>query len=414
MGENIWDKAKEKGLISDLQFKKALELQRNEGKELEICLFEIGALNEDKWLEFLVSEYGCRSLDLDELEIDEDAVRIIPARFARRLHITPVRKARNTLAISMLNPFNSNILKVISQITDYEILPFTSKKSQIDRAIETYYPGEETEGHTFFPVIETMEGVPLLEEFTFENFVVDKGNEFTYSLALAVAKNYNDDYNPLFIYGGVGLGKTHLLNAIGNYIRTNSTDRSLCYTTAKKFVNGLLTAIQENTLKEFQDRYSSIDVLLLDDVEFLIGRERTQEEFFHIFDLLRHRRCQISLTSDRPPEKLTALMKRLTSRFASGVVAEVKAPGLEAKMAILKKRAGDKKLPDDVVEFIAKREASNVRALIGLLHKVTTFAEYRGEEVTLSLAREALGTGVKVKRKKTAEKDITAEDTENP
>lgn len=391
MEENIWDKAKERGLISDLHFKKALDLQRNEGKELEICLFEVGALNEDKWLEFLVRECGCKSLDLDELEIDEEAVRIIPARFARRLHITPVRKARNTLAISMLSPLNSNILRLISQITDYEILPFTSKKSQIDRAIETYYPGEETEGDTFFRVIETMEGVPLLEELTFENFIVDKGNEFTYSLALAITKNYNNDYNPLFIYGGVGLGKTHLLNAIGNHIRTNSTDRSCCYTTAKKFGNRLLTAIQENTTKEFHDRYSSTDVLLLDDVQFLIGREGTQEEFFHIFDLLRHQRCQVALTSDRPPEKLTALMKRLTSRFASGVVAEVKAPGFETKMAILKKRTGDKKLPDDVVEFVAKKGASNVRTLLGLLHKVTSFAEYRKEAVSLSLARETLG-----------------------
>ncbi|OYD16693.1 hypothetical protein CH333_02885 [candidate division WOR-3 bacterium JGI_Cruoil_03_44_89] len=395
MGENIWDKAKESGLISNMQFKKSLELQREEGKELEVCLFENGALDEDKWLEFLVSEYQCRSLNLDELEIDEEAVRVIPARFARRLRIIPVRKARKALAISMLNPLNSNTLKIISQITDYEILPFTSKKSQIDKAIETYYTGEETGERGYFPVIETMEGIPLLDEFTFENFVVDKGNEFAYTLALSVAKNYNDNYNPLFLHGGVGLGKTHLLNAIGNYIRTNSADKSFCYTTAKKFMNGLLTAIQENTVKGFQDRYSSVEVLLLDDVEFLIGRERIQEEFFHIFDLLRHRRRQIVLTSDRPPEKLTALMERLTSRFASGVVVEIKAPGPEAKMAILKKRVGDKKLPDDVVEFIAKRRTSNVRALIGLLHKVTTFAEYRGEEVTLPLAREALAVGAK-------------------
>jgi chromosomal replication initiator protein DnaA len=409
MKENIWDKAKEKGLISDSQFKEALEIQRNEGKELEVCLFEIGALDEERWFEFLTSEYGCRSLDLDELEIDEEAVRIIPARFANRLRIIPVRKARNTLAISMLNPLNSNTLKVISQITDYEILPFTSKKSQIDRTIEIYYAGEETKGRVFFPFIETMEGVPLLDEFTFENFITDKGNEFAYSLALAVAKSYNDNYNPLFIYGEVGLGKTHLLNAIGNYLRTNSTERGFCYTTAKKLVNRLLTAIQENTLKEFQDRYSSIDVLLLDDVEFLIGMERVQEEFFHIFDLLRHQKCQIVLTSDRPPERLTALMDRLTSRFASGVVTEVKAPGLEAKMAILRKWAGDMKLPDDVVEFIAKRRTNNIRALIGMLHKVITFAKYRDEEVTLVLAKEALGTGVKAKREKTAEEDITAD-----
>jgi len=394
MEKNIWNEAEEKGLISDLRFKKALEMQRNDGRELEICLFEIGAIDEDKWFEFLISDWDCRFLDLDKLEIDEDAVRVIPAWFARRFFIIPVRKAKNVLAISMLNPLNSNILKVISQITDYEILPFASKRSQIDRAIEVYYAGRGTEEATFFPVMGTMGGIPLLEEFTFENFVVDSENEFAYSLALAVAKTYNDDYNPLFIYGDVGLGKTHLLNAIGNYIKNNPGKRSFCYTAAKRFMNELLTAMQENKLKEFQDRYSSIDVLLLDDVEFLIGREKAQEEFFHIFDLLRHRRCQIGLTSDRPPEKLTALMKRLTSRFASGVVTEITAPGFESKMAILKKRAGDTKLPDDVVEFIAKKKASNVRVLIGMLHKVTTFAKYRGEEVTLSLTREILGIGM--------------------
>ncbi|MCK4329353.1 ATP-binding protein [candidate division WOR-3 bacterium] len=391
MTEGMWDKAKEKGIISASQLKEALQVQRNEGKELEFCLFDIGALDEDKWIEFLINDYDCRTIDLDKMEIDEEAVRIIPARVAKSLLIIPVRKARDAIAISMINPLNQNIIKFISHITDYEILPFASKKSQIEKAIEVFYAGRGEGKLTFFPLLETMEGIPLVDEFSFDKFVVDRGNEFAYSLALAVAKSYNDEYNPFFIWGDVGLGKTHLLNAVGNYVKNDSTERSFCYTSAKKFVNRLLTAIQENTLKEFQDKYSTIDVLLLDDVEFLIGRERTQEEFFHIFDLLSHRKCQIVLTSDRPPEKLTELMKRLTSRFASGVVVEIKEPVFETKMAILKKHVGDKKISDDIIEYIAKEGPGSVRGVLGLLHKIISLAEYKKEEITLTLAKEALG-----------------------
>lgn len=409
MRENIWDRAKAKGIITNSQLREALERQRNEGGELEFFLFETGALDEDKWVEFLVKDFGCRMLDLDKMEIDEEAVRIIPARVAKKLFIIPVRKARDALAVSMLNPLNSNTIKIISQVTDYEILPFVSKKTQIEKAIEAFYAGRGEGRLTIFPVIETMEGIPLKEEFTFEKFVVDRGNEFGYSLALAVAKSYNENYNPLFIWGDVGLGKTHLLNAIGNYVKNESTDRTFSYATAKRFVSGLLTAIQENTLKEFQDRYGTLDLLLLDDVEFLIGRERTQEEFFHIFDLLRHRRCQIVLTSDRPPDQLTALAKRLTSRFASGVVVEIKEPDFETKMAILKKRAEDKKIPDEVIEYIAKKGPSSVRALLGLLHKVITLAEFKKEEVSLSLTKEIISTSRKKKKTTRKEKELIEE-----
>jgi chromosomal replication initiator protein len=235
-------------------------------------------------------------------------------------------------------------------------------------------------------------GTNLNPKYTFANFVVGGGNKFAQAAARAVAENPAHSYNPLFIYGGVGLGKTHIMQAIGNQVLTGKPELRVCYVSAEKFMNEMIYAIQHGTTITFRNKYRGMDVLLIDDVQFLAGKESTQEEFFHTFNSLYDAHKQIVLTSDRPPKDIPTLEERLVSRFEWGLVTDIQPPDFETRVAILRKKAEAEGLAiaDEVFHMIAEAVKSNIRELEGSLVKLVAFSSVTGQAITRDLAGEVL------------------------
>ena len=231
---------------------------------------------------------------------------------------------------------------------------------------------------------------------TFDSFVVGNNNNFAYAATLAVAQSPGKAYNPLFLYGGVGLGKTHLLHSVGQHVVTNKKGAKVAYVSSEKFTNEFIDALQNNQLVKFRKKYRQTDVLLIDDIQFLAGKERIQEEFFHTFNALHEAHKQIVLTCDRPANEIQGLEHRLVSRFEWGLVTDLQPPDVEMRLAILKKKAEQLgiKLPDDILNFLAHRIRSNIRRLEGALIRVASFASLTGQklnpEVVEGLLREVL------------------------
>jgi chromosomal replication initiator protein len=220
----------------------------------------------------------------------------------------------------------------------------------------------------------------LNEKYSFEEFVIGKNNRFAHSASLSVAENPGLSYNPLFIYGESGMGKTHLMQAIGNYVLQELQNKSVFYTTTEEFTNEMINGIRNNRMQEFREKYRNFDVLLIDDIHFLSKKEGTQEEFFHTFNALYEKKKQIVLTSDRPPKDIPDLEQRLVTRFEWGLLADLKSPDLETRIAILKKKAEFEniQLHDEVFNYIAENIYSNVRALEGSLIRILFYASYNG------------------------------------
>ena len=233
----------------------------------------------------------------------------------------------------------------------------------------------------------------LNPRFTFAEFVVGSSNQFAHAAALAVAERPGEKYNPLFIYGGVGLGKTHLVTAIGHHLwNSSTTGRRVLFMPAEAFMNELISSIRRERMAEFKERFRRVDVLILDDVQFLAGRERTQEEFFHTFNALHSERHQIILTSDKVPREIPGLEERLRNRFESGLIADIAAPDLETRIAILQKKATLEglTLPDEVAMYIAQNVCANVRELEGCLNRLAALASITGSPITIEFAHRAL------------------------
>jgi chromosomal replication initiator protein len=231
----------------------------------------------------------------------------------------------------------------------------------------------------------------LNPRYNFDRFVVSSCNQFAHAAAIAVAEQPSRAYNPLYVYGGVGLGKTHLMQAIGNRLALRGGAR-MRYLSTEQFMNELINAIRFERTLEFKERYRNVDVLLIDDIQFLAGKERTQEEFFHTFNALYDAQKQIVITSDCPPRAIPTLEDRLRSRFEWGLIADIQPPDLETKIAILRKKAeaDGVVVPDDVALFIATNSKSNIRELEGSLNRVVAYASVSGRELTLDLAKETL------------------------
>jgi chromosomal replication initiator protein len=236
------------------------------------------------------------------------------------------------------------------------------------------------------------DGTKLQDRYSFENFVVGKNNEFAHAAALAVAEAPGEAYNPLFLYGGVGLGKTHLMQAIGNFVHRQYRDLNVYYTQAENIMTELIDAIQKNQQMAFKKKYRTKDILLIDDIQFLYGKERLQEEIFHTFNYLYTQGKQIAITSDRPPKEILTLEERLTSRFQGGLVVDLQPPDLETRIAILQKKAEseDVKIPANVAYYIASRVKSNIRELEGCLIRLLALSSLSGQEVSEQLAEEVL------------------------
>ncbi|MEX5218397.1 MAG: chromosomal replication initiator protein DnaA [Nitrospira sp.] len=250
-------------------------------------------------------------------------------------------------------------------------------------------------------------GVQLNPKYTFNSFVVGAGNQFAHAACMAVAEQPAKAYNPLFLYGGVGLGKTHLLNAIGNHVAEQSELR-IAYLTTEQFTNEVINSIRYDKMMDLRKRYRHIDMLMIDDIQFLAGKERTQEEFFHTFNTLYEARKQIVLSSDRFPKEMPDIEERLRSRFEWGLIADLQAPDVETRIAILRKKSEDEHiaLPEDVIHYLANTMKNNIRELEGSLVRLGAYSSLTGQTITLEMAKNVLRDLIGEKKRIVSIEDI--------
>src|SRR3954452_13097056 len=281
-------------------------------------------------------------------------------------------------AMTDLNRPNLAINFVAEGVPDMPAIPLTPEEAA---TIETGPPPTTQPGPA-----------GLNPRYTFDTFIVGSSNQFAHAACRAVAEAPSRSYNPLFIYGGVGLGKTHLMHAVGQYVLQHDRNLKLTYISSERFMNEMINAVRYDRVIDFRERYRSVDVLLVDDIQFLAGKEGTQTEFFHTFNALYDSQKQIVLSSDCPPHEIPALEERLRSRFEWGLIADIQSPDLETKVAILKKKAETEAvpLPDNVAMYIAGKIKSNIRELEGSLIRLIAYASLTGQEITLALTQEVL------------------------
>lgn len=294
--------------------------------------------------------------------------------------------AKNQLGKNHKEQLKEAIHAVFGEFSEFEILDPQEKENYLkqNKSQEDESSQKQEENSTFN------------EKYTFDNFVVGKSNQFVYAAARSVAENPGEKFNPLFIYGGVGLGKTHILNAIGNFVRQNAPDKKIMYVTCEKFTNDYIDSLRASKEKEkanvlFREKYRNLDILMIDDIQFISNKTSTQEEFFHTFNELYQKNKQIIISSDRPPKEIATLEDRLRSRFASGLIQDIQAPDFETKIAILKKKVEQERynIDEEVLSFIAEKVNTNIREMEGLLSKVYFYATLIGKKVaTLEEAKE--------------------------
>ncbi|MDC6327145.1 chromosomal replication initiator protein DnaA [Staphylococcus auricularis] len=300
----------------------------------------------------------------------------------------------------------------IYDVIGHEVEPKFYSKDQLQSLNEESKPQPKPEPETsqFKNVDEAEIGRAQFNEHnTFETFVIGPGNQFSHAASLAVAEQPAKAYNPLFIYGGVGLGKTHLMHAIGQFILDEHPDTKVLYTSSEKFMNEFIKSIRENEAQQFRDKYRNIDILLIDDIQFIQDKIQTQEEFFHTFNELHQAHKQIVISSDRPPKEIAKLEDRLRSRFEWGLLVDITPPDYETRMAILQKKVAeeDLEIPTEALTYIANQIESNVRELEGALTRVIAFSKLQNEPITTELTAAALKDIIQApKSKKITVQDI--------
>lgn len=303
--------------------------------------------------------------------------------------IEPVSMTSDSIVLCVPNEFLVNILSSrYSLLIQSAIQQLTMKEYLIKFVLPTYKEKNTTERYESENQINLM----LNPKYTFDKFVIGNNNRFAHAAALAVAEAPAKAYNPLFLYGGVGLGKTHLMHAIGHYVLSQDPKARVLYVSSEKFTNELINSIKDDRNEEFRNKYRNIDLLMIDDVQFIAGKDRTQEEFFHTFNALYESNKQIILSSDKPPKDIKTLEERLRSRFEWGLIADMQSPDYETRMAILTKKAQLEKLSVsvDVISFIADNISSNIRELEGALNRVVAYSSLTNKDISVDTAEDAL------------------------
>lgn len=319
---------------------------------------------------------------------DSTISRLVPFSFKENNLILKAEEAfyKDVINSRYLNTLENGVSKIYKSAVTIEIYDNNDVKNSL-----------ENKSHFSEEIIETP--VSLFSGYSFENFISGKNSDLAYNASMAVAEKPGEAYNPLFIAGDVGLGKTHLMYAILNYIKRHSPEKKVLYCTSEEFTNEFLIAIKERKNEAFHNKYRKIDALLIDDIQFLIGKISTQEEFFHTFNALHSAKKQIIISSDQLPEKLNQLEKRLISRFSQGLTVDIYAPDFETRCAILDKKAVTKGIliPKEVTSFIAQHIDSNIRDLEGALNKVSSYSELTNNPITMELTKIALEETLKNK-----------------
>ncbi|MGL5328086.1 MAG: chromosomal replication initiator protein DnaA, partial [Peptostreptococcaceae bacterium] len=305
--------------------------------------------------------------------------------------IVPLKFYMSELILLVPNEFTKSILEdrylnlIESSVNQLSLKKYSVKFVLSEKEVENL--GEESQSSA------TKKNYPNLNpKYTFDTFVIGNSNRFAHAACVAVAESPARAYNPLFLYGGVGLGKTHLMHAIGHHIMTQKKDPKVVYVSSEKFTNELINSIKDDRNEEFRNKYRNVDILLIDDIQFIAGKERTQEEFFHTFNSLHEANKQIIISSDRPPKEIPTLEDRLRSRFEMGLITDIQAPDFETRIAILRKKAQMENIevPNEVMSYIAKNIKSNIRELEGALTRVVAYSSLTNRVISFELASEAL------------------------
>ncbi len=350
------------------------------------------------------SSVWLRAQDIIKKELSNDQTFNIwfsPIRFvalaANKITLeVPNKFFKGWLLDRYMNLISASIEKVSSRKLEIEFVLGEQGNEEVLQKARTAKEEPKKDARAFWPFSRTGQENPreigLQPKYTFESFVVGPSNRFAHAASLAVSDSPAKAYNPFFIYGGVGLGKTHLMHAIGQRVLQKAPRNKVLYISSEDFTNQLIGAIQNRTTVKFRERYRNVDVLLIDDIHFIAGKEATQEEFFHTFNALYDSHKQIVVSSDRPPKEIQALEERLVSRFEWGLVTDIQSPDFETRVAILKKKSEKETipLPEDVFYFLGEKIKTNIRELEGALIRVVAYAKLIGGEVSVALAKEVL------------------------
>lgn len=333
--------------------------------------------------EYNISEISYKTwiAPLEIYEVEEDTVKIIiPSDQAQALnYISSKYSIYFKVTISEMFDHDYNVSFILEK--DIASNKKEESKKETSKQVSSYNSN--------------LENANLNPKYRFDTFVVGSNNKFAHSASLAVAESPGEAYNPLYLYGGPGLGKTHLMHSIGHFILDNNPEKKVLYVTSEEFTNEVIESIRSGnaaSMTKLREKYRTVDVLMVDDVQFIIGKESTQEEFFHTFNVLHAARKQIILSSDKPPKEMETLDERFRSRFEWGLIADIQAPDYETRMAILKKNAEtcDKHIDEEIIKYIATNIKSNIRELEGAFNKIIAFAKLNNVELTISSAEEAL------------------------